>query len=91
MLGMIDAKQSGRLAAGQAAHDFFGVREGSGQHVRMKIGRKKLLRSADANVQVLLSFAHLCLDSWARFLYDRRVYLSETIAPKLSQIRASSF
>ena len=46
---------------------FFGVGREVGSTLRMKIGRKKLCVVPDGNVQVLLSFAHLCLDSWARF------------------------
>ncbi len=78
-VGMIDAKQLGGLAAGKAAHDFFSVGREVGSALRMKIGRKKLCVVSYGNVQVLLSFAHLCLDSWARFLSDRALFI-ETIA-----------
>ena len=88
-VGMIDAKQLGRLAAGQAAHDFFGVGREVGSTLRMKIGRKKLCVVPDGNVQVLLSFAHLCLDSWARFLCDRALFI-ETIARAIRFVQALS-
>jgi len=44
---------------------------------------------AHCNVQVLLSFAHLCLDSWARFLCDRALFI-ETIARAIRFVQALS-
>jgi hypothetical protein len=88
-VGMIDAKQLCRLAASQAAHDFLGVGREVGRTLRMKIGREKLCVVPDGNVQVLLSFAHLCLDSWARFLCDRALFI-ETIARAIRFVQALS-
>jgi hypothetical protein len=88
-IGMIDAKQLGRFTAGQAAHDFLGVGREVGCALRVKVRREKLCVVPDGNVQVLLSFAHRRLDSWARFLCDRALFF-EAIAQGLRFVQALS-
>ena len=86
---MINTKQLGRFTAGQAAHDLLGVGREVGCTLRVKVGREKLCVMPNGNVQVLLRFAHLCLDPWARFLCDSALFI-ETIARPIRFAQAFS-